>query len=1307
MRTGLATAFLALLSLPALAQTPQLEQGPDGSSRLTVTAGGQTQLLRTTSNQVDELRALGADDHTQRYLRWRELDPAGVITEWYAASPDGEAWPLVRPLSFELTLRYASHDPLQGEPDVPAELSARPDSALRLVQLDVPPAPELQESVVALDADIHRIVHRHALLISASDLAAERIAGLEFVRAVRPYHPAYKIDPELIPTALGIVDEPSVAVNLLTVRRGEVDQREVLSLAASLGGQLISRSPETYLVSLSLPGSAIARLAASDSVAWIDRWSEPEDDMDIARQFHGADYVESALGLSGASLRVEVLDGGCDLNHPDLANHVVHGSMVSGSHGTATSGIVCGSGAGNPSARGVLPDSLLIAAYYSGLSGSRYNHTSELDDPNGSYRAILQTNSWGNARTTSYTSISQDMDVILFDFEKFSILQSQSNAGNQDSRPQAWAKNIISVGGIRHYNTLGDGDDSWSSGASIGPAADGRIKPDLASFYDYTETTDVLGSGGYSSGDYTTTFGGTSGATPIVAGHLGMLLEMWGDGVFGNSAPAVDPFDDRPHNTTAKALLINTATQWSFSGTNADLTRTHQGWGRPDLQVAYDLKDKTFVVDETDVLAPLASTTHTINVTAGEPALKATMIYRDIAGTTSSSLHRINDLDLKVTSPSGTIYWGNNGLLGSMWSSAGGSPDGVDTVENVFVANPESGAWSIEVIAVEVLQDTHVETGAIDADYALVVTGGTAGPPAPPVAEFSATPLSGYAPLEVNFTNQTSGSVDAQTWTFGDGGTSNVSSPVYTYTAPGTYTVNLAVSGPGGVDDISKVDYVTVDVLPPPDAPSDLATGGETSDSIDLNWIDNSSVETSFEVERSLDGASWSGVASVGANVTSMTDSGLDPGTTYFYRVFASNSAGDSGYSNQASGTTTTGETEIVVALADILVQGSVTGSYVSTQTADGSYQSLRERESGGKPANRTSLGEHMWSTSLPAGTGLSFHLKGYRTLPTDGDDWSFECSTDQSNWSPMLTLTKTADDGQYQNITLPASLVGTVYVRVIDTNRNPGNRDRDTVYVDHMYFQVTGVGGGLPPGAPSNLVATASSSSQIDLSWSDGSSNEDGFELQRSPDGVAWATIDGAVPANSTAASDSGLTAETSYSYRIRAWNSDGESDWSNISTATTFSEGTVDVVPYGEQSGSGTVTGTFADVQSEDGAVQSLQERQSGGKPANRYSYGSHTWLLNAPSGSVTLFVKGSMIDAGDGESFAFEVSTNGGATWFTTSLEIDPSTSGSTYQQAFIAGSFAGGTVQVRVTDTDQTSGFRNLETVLVDHLFLRIQ
>jgi PKD repeat protein len=77
-------------------------------------------------------------------------------------------------------------------------------------------------------------------------------------------------------------------------------------------------------------------------------------------------------------------------------------------------------------------------------------------------------------------------------------------------------------------------------------------------------------------------------------------------------------------------------------------------------------------------------------------------------------------------------------------------------------------------------------------------------------AAFTATPTEGAVPLQVDFTNASTGNYDTCAWTFGDSGTSDdCNDPQYTYDAAGDYTVVLTVSGLGGIDTETKVDYIT------------------------------------------------------------------------------------------------------------------------------------------------------------------------------------------------------------------------------------------------------------------------------------------------------------------------------------------------------------------------------------------------------------------------------------------------------------------------------------------------------------------
>jgi PKD repeat protein len=84
-------------------------------------------------------------------------------------------------------------------------------------------------------------------------------------------------------------------------------------------------------------------------------------------------------------------------------------------------------------------------------------------------------------------------------------------------------------------------------------------------------------------------------------------------------------------------------------------------------------------------------------------------------------------------------------------------------------------------------------------------------------AGFVASPLSGLAPMDVTFTNTSTGDYANSLWSFGDGSTSALTSPAHMYSLPGVYTVTLMVSGPGGTDTLTRANYITV-IEPPPAA---------------------------------------------------------------------------------------------------------------------------------------------------------------------------------------------------------------------------------------------------------------------------------------------------------------------------------------------------------------------------------------------------------------------------------------------------------------------------------------------------------
>jgi YD repeat-containing protein len=115
----------------------------------------------------------------------------------------------------------------------------------------------------------------------------------------------------------------------------------------------------------------------------------------------------------------------------------------------------------------------------------------------------------------------------------------------------------------------------------------------------------------------------------------------------------------------------------------------------------------------------------------------------------------------------------------------------------------------------------------------------------------------------------------------------------------GQHVLKVGIDGFGFLFDAIRI------LPPPPTAPSGLTATAASTTQINLAWTDNSSNETGFKIERKTGaGGTYAEVTTVGAGVTSYSNTGLASNTQYFYRVRATNTGGDSAYSNEASAAT-------------------------------------------------------------------------------------------------------------------------------------------------------------------------------------------------------------------------------------------------------------------------------------------------------------------------------------------------------------------------------------------------------------------
>jgi len=732
------TTLLASVVMGGVAvDTPEVIVKRTGTrTSLTLESGG---LFHQTPNRVANVRIIPVPGSEALVITWNELQGRSNIPH-YAVSLDGREVLRVSQGDTSLDLKYAKFDPLVAVPAVPQELASDATNRMFIVQFEGQPLDECRRLIEAAGGEITQYLPNNALLVTLPLGGEAKVRALEFVRWVGAYEPAYRIEP----ATLNLLTRGELGINdyyLQVAKPTAALKNSIATEIRRFGGRVIENPAAGSLMLVELTPDQVRQAAKINGVVYFDRRGEVGTDMNIVRDTSGGNYIESVAGYTGQGVVAHVIDSGLRATHDGFdtpTNRVtVRTNSTDTSHGTSCSGIVFGNGAANASGRGMLPNAAGVFTRYqtAGWTG----RLAWTQDTVNTYNAVVESNSWGDSLTGSYTTISAQMDEIIFNTDLL-ICQSMSNAGtNTGVRPQAWAKNILSVGGVRHFNTASLADDRWQNGASVGPAADGRIKPELAFFYDSITTT----SNG-SDTSYTTSFGGTSAATPMTAGTFGILFQMWSNGIFGNPAVGNSVFANRPKSTMAKALMINQARQYVPGENGNDITRMRQGWGLPWLQPIYDNRNDLFLVNERDVLTNLQTKTYRIFVPAGSPALKSTMIYTDPAAAASANPTRINNLNLKVTSPSNVVYHGNVGLAAGPWSTSGGAPDNLNPTENVFIQNPASGVWTIEVSAASVVADARPETpGVNDVDYALVVYGADAQAPMESFSVLNASPFTG------------------------------------------------------------------------------------------------------------------------------------------------------------------------------------------------------------------------------------------------------------------------------------------------------------------------------------------------------------------------------------------------------------------------------------------------------------------------------------------------------------------------------------------------------------------------------------
>ena len=372
----------------------------------------------------------------------------------------------------------------------------------------------------------------------------------------------------------------------------------------------------------------------------------------------------------------------------------------------------------------------------------------------------------------------------------------------------------------------------------------------------------------------------------------------------------------------------------------------------------------------------------------------------------------------------------------------------------------------------------------------------------------------------------------------------------------------------------------------PPAVPGKPGVVTPGSRTLELAWFDNSTNEVDFRVESSRDGRAWSEQGVTPANTPRLQVTGLQPLTEYWFRVQARNAAGASGFSESLV-MRTTGEppaapsdltcseitqTSANLAWSDRSPDEETFEVEISTP-AGSSWQPYRS-----VPVNTTRLplaglltgtdyacrvvARNAWGRSVPSGS-VQFRTLGPvpprpvlalgpvgiltvdLTWTDDGaTETGFELARSDDQGRTWTILQRLPQDVTRTQVTGLAP--DTPYLfRIEAVNGSGGSGPSNEVQVRTLPR---------PPAAPSQLTVTGPSRTSLQLAWSDNSLNETRFEIEFSSDGGANFLPLGSTELNVTRFSVGSLACGRPYTFRVRAINPGGNSDWSAPASGTTL---------------------------------------------------------------------------------------------------------------------------------------------------------
>ena len=640
----------------------------------------------------------------------------------------------VQKLDGTVHLPGAAFDPIVSPPAETTTEGAKPADQGKdyyVVQFGGLATDELLNSVRETGAEILQYLPQQAFFIYADSDAIGKIAAHSRVRWVGKYLPEHRI-PQVLKEQIAAEKSRTVPKNAISrIEKvssdtaifdvavfSRADMNEVAGKLSDIAGSVkkLIRLPDNFfnVIRVEMPVDRVTELSNIPDVVRIDAWGKPQAEDERAAQIVSGNYTNNTtlsgpgydplfqFGVDGTNVTLSVVDdgigipgdGGFYISASNAVDGPLRGASIGANgHGHLNASIIAGDtpfstldAASYSYGKGIAPKSNvvnipLLRAGYTGVEADCYNDTITTAGPN-TVLGSISNNSWGaDTNGNAYDGYAAMFDGFVRDasaaptIDPLTLIFSAGNSGSAGLTRPKIAKNIIAVGNSENLrpelSATADNIDDLSGSSSRGPAADGRIKPDIIA----PGTAITGGRSGTNSlfgnvDQFVRWSTGTSHAAPQVAGAAALFTQYWKFSNLGkNPSPAM-----------IKAAILNTGQEMNGVGTSgSSVPNGNEGWGRMNMKYMIDRAAMIKWVDQTVPFTTVGNS-YTVNGSVSDPSrpVRVALVWTDPPGAADPAL--VNNLDLSVT-VGGTTYRGN--VLSGGTSVPGGSFDTVNNVEMV------------------------------------------------------------------------------------------------------------------------------------------------------------------------------------------------------------------------------------------------------------------------------------------------------------------------------------------------------------------------------------------------------------------------------------------------------------------------------------------------------------------------------------------------------------------------------------------------------------------------------------------------